>query len=98
RRSRLEAVRRARPSLCATFGRPLAGEALRGAATPAAAAGAQCQSARDRSRRINLEKLDGQAVTFRVLVTDEIDPEGVALPAAEPQISVDEVPTLPKEE
>jgi len=37
-------------------------------------------------------------VTYRVLVTDEIDAEGVALLAAEPQISVDEVPTLPKEE
>jgi len=37
-------------------------------------------------------------VTYRVLVTDEIDPEGVALLAAEPKISVDEVPTLPKEE
>lgn len=37
-------------------------------------------------------------MTYRVLVTDEIDPEGVALLAAEPKISVDEVPTLPKEE
>jgi len=37
-------------------------------------------------------------VTYRVLVTDEIDPEGVALLAADPKISVDEVPTLPKEE
>jgi D-3-phosphoglycerate dehydrogenase len=37
-------------------------------------------------------------VTFRVLVTDEIDPEGVALLAAEPKIAVDEVPTLPKED
>jgi len=35
---------------------------------------------------------------YRVLVTDEIDPEGVALLAAEPKIAVDEVPTLPKEE
>jgi D-3-phosphoglycerate dehydrogenase len=37
-------------------------------------------------------------VTYRVLVTDEIDAEGVALLASEPQIKVDEVPTLPKEE
>jgi D-3-phosphoglycerate dehydrogenase len=37
-------------------------------------------------------------LNYRVLVTDEIDPEGVALLAAEPRISVDEVPTLPKEE
>ena len=37
-------------------------------------------------------------MTYRVLVTDEIDPEGVALLAADPKISVDEVPTLPKEE
>jgi D-3-phosphoglycerate dehydrogenase len=37
-------------------------------------------------------------VTFRVLVTDEIDPEGVAILAAEPKITVDEVPTLPKED
>ena len=37
-------------------------------------------------------------MTYRVLVTDEIDPEGVAILAAEPQIKVDEVPTLPKNE
>jgi D-3-phosphoglycerate dehydrogenase len=37
-------------------------------------------------------------VTYRVLVTDEIDAEGVALLAAEPKIAVDEVPTLPKDE
>jgi len=37
-------------------------------------------------------------VTYRVLVTDEIDHEGIALLAADPKISVDEVPTLPKEE
>jgi len=37
-------------------------------------------------------------VTYRVLVTDEIDAEGVALLAAEPRIAVDEVPTLPKDE
>lgn len=35
---------------------------------------------------------------YRVLVTDEIDAEGVALLAAEPELQVDEVPTLPKEE
>jgi len=45
-----------------------------------------------------MEGVDGQTVTYRVLVTDEIDPEGVALLAAESQIAVDEVPTLPKEE
>jgi D-3-phosphoglycerate dehydrogenase len=37
-------------------------------------------------------------VTYRVLVTDEIDPEGVSLLTAEPALSVDEVPTLPKEQ
>ncbi|MFL5509016.1 MAG: phosphoglycerate dehydrogenase [Gemmatimonadaceae bacterium] len=37
-------------------------------------------------------------MTFRVLVTDEIDPEGVAILAAEPKITVDELPTLPKED
>jgi D-3-phosphoglycerate dehydrogenase / 2-oxoglutarate reductase len=37
-------------------------------------------------------------VTYRVLVTDEIDAEGVALLSAEPQLVVDEVPTLPKDE
>jgi len=37
-------------------------------------------------------------VTYRVLVTDEIDAEGVALLAAEPELVVDEVPTLPKDE
>jgi D-3-phosphoglycerate dehydrogenase / 2-oxoglutarate reductase len=37
-------------------------------------------------------------VTYRVLVTDEIDPEGVAILSAEPRIKVDEVPTLPKDE
>lgn len=34
----------------------------------------------------------------RVLVTDDVDPEGVALLAAEPALQVDEVPTLPKDE
>lgn len=37
-------------------------------------------------------------MTYRVLVTDEIDAEGVALLSAEPLIAVDEVPTLAKEE
>jgi len=37
-------------------------------------------------------------MTFRVLVTDEIDPEGVALLSAESALTVDEVPTLPKDE
>jgi len=37
-------------------------------------------------------------VTYRVLVTDEIDAEGVALLSADPRIKVDEVPTLPKDE
>ena len=37
-------------------------------------------------------------VTYRVLVTDEIDAEGVALLSAEPKIVVDEVPTLLKDE
>jgi D-3-phosphoglycerate dehydrogenase len=37
-------------------------------------------------------------MSFRVLVTDEVDPEGVALLVAEPQLIVDEVPTLPKDE
>ncbi len=35
--------------------------------------------------------------TYRVLVTDEIDPEGVQLLAGEPALQVDEVPTLSKE-
>jgi D-3-phosphoglycerate dehydrogenase / 2-oxoglutarate reductase len=37
-------------------------------------------------------------VTYRVLVTDEIDAEGVGLLLAEPSLVVDEVPTLPKDE
>ena len=32
---------------------------------------------------------------YRVLVTDEIDPDGLALLTAEPRLQVDEVPTLP---
>jgi D-3-phosphoglycerate dehydrogenase / 2-oxoglutarate reductase len=35
---------------------------------------------------------------YRVLVTDEVDPEGVALLTAEPSLLVDEIPTLPKDE
>jgi len=35
---------------------------------------------------------------FKVLLTDGIDPEGVALLAADPQLEVDEVPTLPPAE
>jgi D-3-phosphoglycerate dehydrogenase / 2-oxoglutarate reductase len=35
---------------------------------------------------------------YRVLVTDEIDPDGVALLREEGELRVDEVPTLPKEE
>jgi D-3-phosphoglycerate dehydrogenase len=35
---------------------------------------------------------------FRVLVTDEVDPEGTALLRAHPDIDVDEVPTLPAAE
>jgi D-3-phosphoglycerate dehydrogenase / 2-oxoglutarate reductase len=37
-------------------------------------------------------------VAYRVLVTDEIDAEGVAILLAEPGLIVDEVPTLPKDE
>ncbi len=37
-------------------------------------------------------------MTFRVLVTDDVDPEGVVLLTAEPGLQVDEVPTLPREE
>ncbi len=37
-------------------------------------------------------------MTYRVLVTDDVDPEGVALLMAEPELVVDEVPTLPKDE
>ena len=35
---------------------------------------------------------------YRILVTDDIDAEGVALLAAEPELAVDEVPTLPRDE
>ena len=37
-------------------------------------------------------------MTFRVLVTDDVDPEGVALLLAEPELIVDEVPTLSRDE
>jgi D-3-phosphoglycerate dehydrogenase / 2-oxoglutarate reductase len=37
-------------------------------------------------------------MTFRVLVTDDVDRDGVALLEAEPELRVDEVPTLPKDE
>jgi len=37
-------------------------------------------------------------VTFRILVTDDIDADGVALLTAEPSFIVDEVPTLPPAE
>jgi D-3-phosphoglycerate dehydrogenase len=37
-------------------------------------------------------------VSYRVLVTDEIDADGVALLVAEPDLRIDEVPTLPKED
>ncbi len=37
-------------------------------------------------------------MTYRVLVTDDVDPEGVALLVAEAELVVDEVPTLPKDE
>lgn len=37
-------------------------------------------------------------MTYRILVTDDIDADGVALLVAEPSFVVDEVPTLPKEE
>ncbi len=37
-------------------------------------------------------------MTYRILVTDDIDAEGVALLAAEPDLAVDEVPTLPRDE
>lgn len=37
-------------------------------------------------------------MTYRVLVTDEIDREGVALLQAEPRLHIDELPTLPAAE
>lgn len=41
---------------------------------------------------------EARPATYRVLVTDDVDPEGVALLLAEPALQVDEVPTLPREE
>jgi D-3-phosphoglycerate dehydrogenase len=38
---------------------------------------------------------DFALVSYRILVTDDIDPDGVALLRAEPSFLVDEVPTLP---
>src|SRR5438067_9693085 len=35
---------------------------------------------------------------FRILVTDDIDAEGVALLAADNRLAVEEVPTLPRDE
>jgi len=35
---------------------------------------------------------------YRVLVTDDVDQEGVALLTAEPMLTVDELPTLPREQ
>jgi D-3-phosphoglycerate dehydrogenase / 2-oxoglutarate reductase len=37
-------------------------------------------------------------MTYRVLVTDEIDPDGVAILTSEPALLVDELPTLPEDE
>ena len=37
-------------------------------------------------------------MTYRVLVTDGVDAEGLVLLTAEPELVVDEVPTLPREE
>lgn len=37
-------------------------------------------------------------MTYRILVTDDVDPEGVALLTAEPSFLVDELPTLPPAE
>lgn len=37
-------------------------------------------------------------MAYRVLLTDNIDPDGVAVLAAEPELTVDTVPTLPREE
>lgn len=38
------------------------------------------------------------AMSFRVLVTDEIDPEGVALLVADPRLDIHQQPTLPRDE
>ena len=102
------------PAVRATFRRPLAGEALRGATAAQHTAGKKCQPAYAWRRRSNVERLGGAVVsrprlwrrarssdiefppfplklhgsgtvTYRVLVTDEIDAEGVALLSAEPR-------------
>jgi len=39
-----------------------------------------------------------QHLAFRVLVTDEVDPDGVAILTSEPELEVDVVPTLPPAE
>src|SRR6476661_9607602 len=41
---------------------------------------------------------DAHYVPYRILVTDDIDADGVALLTAEPSFVVDEVPTLPPAE
>ena len=42
--------------------------------------------------------LSSYVMSLNILVTDDIDPEGVQLLVAEPELRVDEVPTLPKQE
>jgi len=37
-------------------------------------------------------------VPYRILITDDVDADGVALLTAEPDLAVDEVPTLPRDE
>jgi D-3-phosphoglycerate dehydrogenase / 2-oxoglutarate reductase len=37
-------------------------------------------------------------MAYRVLITDNIDPDGIAVLAAEPELTVDAVPTLPRDE
>ena len=41
---------------------------------------------------------EATTVPYRILVTDEIDPDGVAVLADEPELRVEEVPTLPAAE
>src|ERR1700738_1747250 len=41
---------------------------------------------------------DVRYVSYRILVTDDIDVDGAPLPTAEPSFIVDEVPTLPPAE
>src|SRR4051794_15963677 len=76
----------------------MAGKTIGGAADASPSARTQWKPGTHRCRREHSSQVDGEQVTYRVLVTDEIDPEGVAILAAEPQIEVNEVPTLPKEE